>query len=352
MNSSAVTSSKVLISRSGLRYRKIRDRIIETFLLAAGLVAVFTTLAIVAILLIESAAFFEHVSLKEFLTGTMWTPLFADARYGILPLVAGTLTTTIVALLVAVPVGTIIAIYLSEFAPHRVRETVKPVLELLGAVPTVVYGYFALMAVTPLLQKLMPELPGFNMLSAGLVIGIMIVPYVSSVSEDAMRAVPVRLRHGHRTHQTALEGILPETYLRRLIDTDLQPIPIPREGVVMAERLAEILGVAPGDVVEVEVLEGSRRTRRVPVVGLTRQFFGLGAYMDLRALNRLVGDGQAISGVLLTVDTRYEDELLDALRRRPRVAGLIIQMISRILIDAIFRYDDRLLWLKIFVHAG
>jgi phosphate transport system permease protein len=217
MSSSAATSSKDLISRSGLRYRKVRDRIIETFLLAAALVAVFTTLAIVAILLIESAAFFEHVSLKDFLTDTMWTPLFADARYGILPLVAGTLTTTIVALLVAVPVGTIIAIYLSEFASYRVRETVKPILELLGAVPTVVYGYFALMAVTPLLQKLMPELPGFNMLSAGLVIGLMIVPYVSSVSEDAMRAVPRYMREGSYAMgatrlQTALRVVVPGAF--------------------------------------------------------------------------------------------------------------------------------------------
>jgi phosphate transport system permease protein len=217
MSSSAATSSGALISRSGLRYRKVRDRIIEAFLLAAGLVAVFTTLAIVAILLIESAAFFEHVTLKEFLTDTMWTPLFADAHYGILPLVAGTLTTTMVALLVAVPVGTIIAIYLSEFATHRVRETVKPVLELLGAVPTVVYGYFALMAVTPLLQKLMPELPGFNMLSAGLVIGLMIVPYVSSVSEDAMRAVPRYMREGSYAMgatrlQTALRVVVPGAF--------------------------------------------------------------------------------------------------------------------------------------------
>jgi phosphate transport system permease protein len=173
--------------------------------------------AIVAILLMESAAFFEHVSLKDFLTDTMWTPLFADAHYGILPLVAGTLTTTMVALLVAVPVGTIIAIYLSEFASHRVRETVKPVLELLGAVPTVVYGYFALMAVTPLLQKLMPELPGFNMLSAGLVIGLMIVPYVSSVSEDAMRAVPRYMREGSYAMgatrlQTALRVVVPGAF--------------------------------------------------------------------------------------------------------------------------------------------
>jgi len=156
------------ISASGLRYRKVRDRVIEALLLAAGLVAVFTTLAIVAILLYESSAFFEHVSIVDFLTDTLWTPLFADAHYGIMPLVAGTLTTTMVALVVAVPLGTTIAIYLSEFAPHHVRETVKPILELLGAVPTVVYGYFALTMVTPVLQWLMPELPGFNMLSAGL----------------------------------------------------------------------------------------------------------------------------------------------------------------------------------------
>jgi phosphate transport system permease protein len=217
MASSAATKSEELISRSGLRYRKVRDRVIEFLLLAAALVAVFTTLAIVVILLRESAAFFEHVSLKEFLTDTMWTPLFADAHYGILPLVAGTLTTTMVALVVAVPVGTIIAIYLSEFASHRLRETVKPILELLGAVPTVVYGYFALLVVTPLLQKIFPELPGFNMLSAGLVIGLMIVPYVASVSEDAMRAVPRYMREGSYAMgatrlQTALRVVVPGAF--------------------------------------------------------------------------------------------------------------------------------------------
>ena len=206
-----------VITRSGLRYRKVRDRIIEALLLAAGLVAVFTTLAIVAILLYESSAFFEHVRIVDFLTDTMWTPLFADAHYGILPLVAGTLTTTMVALLVAVPLGTTIAIYLSEFAPHHVRESVKPVLELLGAVPTVVYGYFALTMVTPVLQWFMPDLPGFNMLSAGLVIGLMIVPYVSSVSEDAMRAVPRYMREGSYAMgatrlQTALRVVVPGAF--------------------------------------------------------------------------------------------------------------------------------------------
>ena len=214
MNSLSPTQA---ISRSALRYRKMRDRVVESFLLVAGLVAVFTTLAIVAILLIESSAFFEHVSIADFLTDTMWTPLFADAHYGILPLVAGTLTTTIVALLVAVPLGTTIAIYLSEFAPHHVRETVKPILELLGAVPTVVYGYFALTMITPALQLLMPELPGFNMLSAGLVIGLMIIPYVSSLSEDAMRAVPRYMREGSYAMgatrlQTALRVVVPGAF--------------------------------------------------------------------------------------------------------------------------------------------
>ncbi len=202
---------------ASLRYRKARDRVIELILLAAGLVAVFTTVAIVFILVYESSFFFENVSIKDFLTDTMWTPLFADARYGIAPLVAGTLTVTGVGLLVAIPLGTIIAIYLSEFAPHRVRETVKPVLELLGAVPTVVYGYFALMMVTPLLQKFIPGLPGFNMLSAGLVIGLMIVPYVASVSEDAMRAVPRYMREGSYAMgatkmQTALRVVVPGAF--------------------------------------------------------------------------------------------------------------------------------------------
>ncbi len=199
---------------ASLTYRKTRDRIVEAVLLAAGLVAVFTTVAIVIVLVVESSGFFEHVSIKDFLTDTMWTPLFEDAHYGIAPLVAGTLTVTGVALLVAIPLGTAIAIYLSEFAGHRLREIVKPVLELIGAVPTVVFGYFALLMVTPLLQKLMPELPGFNMLSAGLVIGIMIVPYVASVGEDAMRAVPRYMREGSYAMgatrlQTALRVVVP-----------------------------------------------------------------------------------------------------------------------------------------------
>jgi phosphate transport system permease protein len=176
--------------------RKWRERIIETWLLVAALSSIAVTLGIVGILLVESAAFFRHVGLRDFFTDTLWTPLFAVPHYGILPLVAGTLVTTSVALAVAIPIGSLGAIYLSEFAPSTLRETLKPVLELLSAVPTVVYGYFALLFVTPLLQKFIPGLPTFSMLSAGIVMGIMIVPYVSSLSEDAMRAVPMPLREG------------------------------------------------------------------------------------------------------------------------------------------------------------
>jgi phosphate transport system permease protein len=215
-----MTQGKTQMSQgafASLQYRKTRDRIIEFILLLAGLVAVFTTVSIVFILFYESSYFFDHVSVKDFVTDTMWTPLFADARYGIMPLVAGTLTVTGVAVLVAIPVGTIIAIYLSEFASNNLRETVKPILELLGAVPTVVYGYFALLMVTPLLQEIWPELPGFNMLSAGLVIGLMIVPYVASVSEDAMRAVPKYMREGSYAMgatkmQTALRVVVPGAF--------------------------------------------------------------------------------------------------------------------------------------------
>lgn len=197
-----------------IRYRKNRDRMVEIVLLAAALVAVFTTLAIVGVLLYESSTFFRHISIVDFFTDTLWTPLFSEPHFGIMPLVAGTLVTTMVAILVAIPLGTVIAIYLSEFAPHKVRESVKPVLELLGAVPTVVYGYFALLVVTPFLQRFVPGLPGFNMLSAGLVIGLMIVPYVSSMSEDAMRAVPNYMREGSYAMgatrlQTAVRVVVP-----------------------------------------------------------------------------------------------------------------------------------------------
>jgi phosphate transport system permease protein len=197
--------------------RRNKERLIETGLLAAACSSVAVTFAIIFILLKESLNFFAEVPLFDFLTDTQWTPLFDDAHFGILTLISGTVTTTLVALAVAVPLGLTIAIYISEFASPRLREIIKPILELLGAVPTVVFGYFALIVVTPLLQKIYPDLPGFNMLSAGLVMGIMIVPYISSVSEDAMRAVPMQLREGAYAMgatrlRTALTVVIPAAF--------------------------------------------------------------------------------------------------------------------------------------------
>lgn len=194
--------------------RNVKERVIELILMLAALTAVATTFAIVGVLLYESIGFFSTVSIIEFLTDTEWTPLFEDAHYGILPLVSGTLTTSAIALAVAVPIGTIAAIYLSEFATHQTRETIKPILELLVGVPTVVFGYFALFFVTPMLQSIYPDLPSFNMLSAGIVMGIMIIPYIASLSEDAMRAVPMSMREGSYAmgatrFQTAIKVVTP-----------------------------------------------------------------------------------------------------------------------------------------------
>ena len=176
--------------------RNLKERAIEAVLFFAAFVSVFTTVGIVYVLISESVQFFRHVPIAAFLTDTQWTPLFDDAHFGIIVLLSGTITSSLVALVVAIPMGTVIAIYLSEFATPRAREIAKPILELLSGVPTIVYGYFALLFITPILQAFIPGLPGFSLLSAGLVIGIMIVPYVASISEDAMRAVPMALREG------------------------------------------------------------------------------------------------------------------------------------------------------------
>jgi phosphate transport system permease protein len=225
MSAAAPGASAVSVSTTGPTRRRLAQRrrrlaaekAIELLLFAAASVSVLVTLGIVYVLVSESVEFFRHVSIKEFLTDTQWTPLFDDAHFGIVVLLSGTITSSAVALAIAIPLGTIIAIYLSEFAPFRVREIAKPFLELLGGVPTIVYGYFALLFVTPLLQKLMPELGGFNLLSAGLVMGIMIIPYVSSISEDAMRAVPMSLREGSYAmgatrFQTAVKVVVPAAF--------------------------------------------------------------------------------------------------------------------------------------------
>jgi phosphate transport system permease protein len=176
--------------------RRAVEFLIERALFLCAAASILVTLGIVLVLVFETTAFLREVPITEFLFGTVWTPLFYDKHFGILPLVAGTLLASAVAMLVAVPAGLLTAIYLSEYAPATVRRTVRPVLEVLAGVPTVVYGYFALQFVTPLLQAFVPGLSGFNALSPGIVMGVMILPLVSSLSEDALRSVPNGLREG------------------------------------------------------------------------------------------------------------------------------------------------------------
>ncbi len=172
-----------------------QEKFIEFILKLSAIVTILTTIGILYVLLSESISFFKEVSIIEFLTNKEWTPLFVKKNFGILPLVTGTLLTTFIAVSVALPVGITIAIYLSEYANKKFKKITKPLLEILAAVPTVVYGFFALAVVTPFLQSFIPNLSGFNSLSAGIVMGIMIIPYVSSLSEDALSAVPKSLRN-------------------------------------------------------------------------------------------------------------------------------------------------------------
>ena len=193
------------------------EQAIQAALFFCAALSVFTTLGIVGILLFETVAFFREVSLWRFLTDLQWTPLFADKQFGILPLVSGTFLTALIAVSVAMPVGLVSAVYLSEYAGERLRKVVKPLLEILAGIPTVVYGYFALLIVTPMLQKLLPALSGFNALSPGIVMGIMIIPTVSSLSEDAMYAVPQNLREagyalGSSRLQVAFRVVIPSAF--------------------------------------------------------------------------------------------------------------------------------------------
>jgi phosphate transport system permease protein len=197
-----------------LNLRRTGEAAIEKLLAFTGLVTILTTLGIVWVLLSEAWGFFKTVPLRQFLFDTEWTPLFSQKRYGILPLLSGTFLTTAIAVITAVPIGVIIAIYLSEYASRGFRKTIKPVLELLAAVPTVVYGFFALTVVTPFLKGFIPGLGSFNALSAGLVMGIMIIPVISSLSEDALSAVPKSLREasfgmGATKLQTAFKVVVP-----------------------------------------------------------------------------------------------------------------------------------------------
>jgi phosphate transport system permease protein len=196
---------------------RAREWIVERSLLLCAALSIATTAGIILVLAIETFEFLAAVPVVEFLTGTEWTPLFANPRFGVLPLVVGTLLVSSIAMVVAIPMGLLSAIYLSEYAPPALRRSVKPVLEVLAGVPTVVYGYFALTFVTPLLQSVLPSIAGFNALGPGLVMGIMILPLISSLAEDALRAVPNGLREGAYAlgatrMQTALQVVVPAAF--------------------------------------------------------------------------------------------------------------------------------------------
>ena len=194
--------------------RKLNERIIEAGLALCGGLTILTTVGIIYVLFSESWGFFSRVSFFDFITDTEWTPLFTQKHYGILPLLSGTFIVTLISIIVALPVGLTIAIFLNEYAPKGFRQNVKPALEILAAVPTVVYGFFALTVVTPFLQVIIPGLGSFNALSAGIVMGIMIIPMVSSLSEDALFAIPKTLKEasygmGATRFQTAFKVAVP-----------------------------------------------------------------------------------------------------------------------------------------------
>ncbi len=171
-------------------FRSPKERVIEYALAFCAMISIVTTLGIAGVLIFESANFFAEVSVIDFLTDTQWTPQYVDKHFGIWPLLSGTLLVTVIAAVVAIPIGLASAIFIAEYAPRRARQILKPGLELLAGIPTVVYGYFALTFVTPLLKTFIPGLDIYNALSAGIVVGIMIIPMVASLSEDAIRAVP------------------------------------------------------------------------------------------------------------------------------------------------------------------
>lgn len=193
------------------------DRIMPFILLLFGIISIFTTIGIVLILVTESTGFFREISVIDFLTGTKWTPLFADPQFGVLPLIVGTFLVTAIASIVALPVGLGSSIYLSEYAPLKIRSILKPVLEILAGIPTIVYGFFAITFITPAIKLILPHTDQFNAMSAGIAVGIMIIPMISSLSEDAMAAVPRSLRDaayalGSTKLEVALKVVVPAAF--------------------------------------------------------------------------------------------------------------------------------------------
>ncbi len=217
MATSSIPTGSELMKNGFVARRRMIGNVMRVFLFLSAALSIFVTTAIVFILVWDSAPFFAQIPIADFLFGTMWTPVFSNPQFGVLPLLAATLQTAALAMIIAVPFGLTMAIYLSEYARPAVRETIKPALEMLEAVPTVVYGYFALLVMTPFFQNFIPGLKGINLLVPGIILGIMILPYVVSVSEDAMRAVPNGLREGGYAlgmakWQVALRVVIPGAF--------------------------------------------------------------------------------------------------------------------------------------------
>lgn len=237
-----------------------KERGIEYALLACAALSILTTVGILAVLAVETVQFFQDVSLAQYFGDTKWTPLFMDKHFGVWALISGTVLTSAIAIAVALPFGLLAAIYLSEFASPRARAFFKPALEILAGVPTIVYGYFALVFLTPALQKIIPGLSGFNSLSPGIIMGIMIIPMISSLSEDAIYAVPDNLREaayglGAGRLQTIFRVVLPSA----------------RSGIIAAFTLA--VSRAIGETMIVSVAAGQRAQfsfdPRVPIETMT-----------------------------------------------------------------------------------
>jgi phosphate transport system permease protein len=251
-----------LVARNGSPRSAVpwRERLIEAGLFACGALSVLVTGGILLVLAFETFEFFRGVSIGEFLGDTRWTPLFVDKHFGIWPLVCGTLLTSAIAIAVALPFGLLSAIYLSEFASIRARRIFKPTLELLAGVPTLVYGYFALVFVTPILQRAVPDLAGFNALAPGIVMGFMIMPMISSLSEDALYAVSNGLREG----AYALGAARLPTIFRVVI-------PAARSGIIAAVTLA--ISRAIGETMVVTIAAGQQPNftldPRVPLETMT-----------------------------------------------------------------------------------
>ena len=246
---------------SSLRGKAPRgEKLVEAILMGCGLVTVITTAGILAVLLEETWAFFQEVSLSQVLFDSQWTPLFSDKHFGIWPLVSGTLLTSAIAVGVALPFGLLSAIYLSEFATATRRQILKPALEILAGVPTIVYGYFALVVVTPALQVLVPGLAGFNALSPGLVMGVMIIPMIASLTEDALHAVPVSMREA----SYALGASKMPTILRVVV-------PAAGSGIAASVILAVARAVGETMVVAIAAGQQARLTLdpRVPIETMT-----------------------------------------------------------------------------------